>query len=82
VGNDGNTSAFQWRLRLARSTYFPISKKEYVRREGELLNPTREGSAEIEEHKERLGSLCYASQFLHRPVPESGAIFKSSYFKL
>jgi predicted phage terminase large subunit-like protein len=61
---------------------FPVSKTEYVRGEGELLNPAREGPAEIEEHKERLGSFGYAGQFDQRPVPEGGAIFKSSYFKL
>jgi hypothetical protein len=67
----------------ARKVYiFPVSKKEYVREEGELLSPAREGPAEIEEHKERLGSLGYAGQFDQRPVPEGGAIFKSSYFKL
>ena len=67
----------------ARKVYiFPLSKKEYVREEGELLNLVREGPAEIEEHKERLGSLGYAGQFQQRPVPEGGAIFKSSYLKL
>jgi predicted phage terminase large subunit-like protein len=66
----------------ARKVYiFPVSNKEYVREEGELLNPVREGPAEIEEHKERLGSLGYAGQFQQRPVPEGGAIFKSSYLK-
>lgn len=67
----------------ARKVYiFPVSKKQHVREEGELLNPAREGPAEIEEHKERLGSLGYAGQFQQRPVPEGGAIFKSSYLKL
>jgi predicted phage terminase large subunit-like protein len=67
----------------ARKVYiFPLSKRQHVREEGELLNPAREGPAEIEEHKERLGSLGYAGQFQQRPVPEGGAIFKSSYFKL
>jgi predicted phage terminase large subunit-like protein len=67
----------------ARKVYiFPVSKKQHVREEGDLLNPAREGPAEIEEHKERLGSLGYAGQFQQRPVPEGGAIFKSSYFKL
>ena len=61
---------------------FPISKREYIREEGDLLNPAREGSAEIEEHKERLGTYGYAGQYLQRPVPEGGAIFKSSYFRL
>jgi predicted phage terminase large subunit-like protein len=61
---------------------YPLSKKEYIREEGELLNPAREGSAELAEHKERLGSIAYAGQFQQQPVPEGGAIFKSSYFKL
>jgi hypothetical protein len=42
----------------ASKTYiFPLSKKEYVRKEGELLNPVREGHPELEEHKARLGIM-------------------------
>jgi phage terminase large subunit-like protein len=38
-----------------------------------LSNPIypREGSAEIEEHKERLGTYGYAGQYQQRPVPEA-----------
>lgn len=49
---------------------FPVSKREYVREEGDLLNPAREGPAEIEEHKERLGTYGYPGQYQQRPVPE------------
>lgn len=61
---------------------FPLSKREYSRQQGELLNPEREGPAELAEHKERLGSFGYAAQFQQQPIPEGGAIFKRSYFKL
>lgn len=67
----------------ARKTYlFPISKREYIREEGELLNPAREGAAELEEHKARLGSYGYAGQFQQSPLPPGGGIFKESYFNL
>jgi predicted phage terminase large subunit-like protein len=61
---------------------FPLSKKQYIREEGELLNPAREGPEELAEHKERLGSTGYAGQFQQSPVPEGGAIFKRKYFRL
>lgn len=67
----------------ARKVYaFPVSKKEYVREEGELLNPAREGPAELEEHKARLGSYGYASQFQQTPLPAGGGVFKLQWFKL
>jgi|SRR5208282_4437768 len=61
---------------------FPVSKKEYSRAEGELLNPAREGPAELEEHKARLGSYGYASQFQQTPLPAGGGVFKQQWFKL
>jgi predicted phage terminase large subunit-like protein len=61
---------------------FPVSKKQYSRKAGELLNPAREGPDQVAEHKARLGTLGYAAQFQQQPVPEGGAIFKREYFKL
>jgi len=61
---------------------FPISKKEHARDEGELLNPAREGPAELEEHKARLGTYGYASQFQQMPLPAGGGVFKLHWFKL
>jgi predicted phage terminase large subunit-like protein len=61
---------------------FSVSKKEYARAEGELLNPVREGPAELEEHKARLGSYGYASQFQQTPLPAGGGVFKLHWFKL
>jgi hypothetical protein len=67
----------------ARKVYiFPISEKEYAREEGELLSPAREGPAELEEHKARLGSYGYASQFQQTPLPPGGGVFKLQCFKL
>ena len=61
---------------------FPVSKKEYARSEGQLLNPVREGPAELDEHKARLGSYGYASQFQQTPLPAGGGVFKLQWFKL
>ncbi|MFL6725144.1 MAG: phage terminase large subunit [Sphingomicrobium sp.] len=66
-----------------RKTYlFPISKKEYVREAGALLNPAREGPAEIAEHEARLGIYGYASQFQQTPLPAGGGVFKLDWFRL
>ena len=66
-----------------RKTFaFPISMKEFTREEGALLNPMREGAAELEEHRARLGLYGYAAQFQQNPLPPGGGIFKTSYFRL
>ena len=49
--------------------------------EGELLWPTRFGSAEITEAKRTMGSFAYAGQYQQRPVPASGGVWKKVWFR-
>ena len=60
--------------------WFPRSKRELVKEEGDLLCPEREGRAELDAAKRGLGSYGYASQYLQSPVARGGNLFKESWF--
>jgi predicted phage terminase large subunit-like protein len=66
----------------AKTYIFPLSKRKFVRAEGDLLNPAREDFAELEEHKARLGLYGYSAQFQQAPLPPGGGVFKTGYFNL
>ena len=53
----------------------PVSKKEYVGQEGELLNPAQEGLAEIEEHTGRLGTYGYPARQCSRVARSSKGLY-------
>ncbi len=55
---------------------FPRSGKELIREEGDLLWPAREGQAELDAAKIRLGSFAFASQYLQAPVSREGNLIK------
>lgn len=61
--------------------YFPISKRERVREEGEILNPGREGPAELAAMKRDLGSAGYQGQYQQDPTPAAGGFFKRDWWK-
>jgi predicted phage terminase large subunit-like protein len=61
---------------------FPISKREVVREEGELLWPEREGPKEIEMMKRALGSAAYQAQYQQDPTPIEGGFFKRPWWNL
>lgn len=48
--------------------------------DGELLCPEHVGPAEVAELKRTLGPWAYAGQYLQRPAPEGGGIFKREWF--
>lgn len=54
-------------------------KKEI--KEGEILHAEREGEKELTQLKEDLGSYGYAGQYMQRPAPAGGNIFKEGDFK-
>jgi predicted phage terminase large subunit-like protein len=60
---------------------FPISGKEVVREEGEILHPEREGPVELAAQKVALGSYGYAGQYDQNPAPRAGGLFKRSYWR-
>ena len=58
----------------------PQSGREVVKLEGELLWPEREGRAELDAAKIRLGSYGYACQYLQNPIARGGNLFKQQWF--
>jgi hypothetical protein len=50
-----------------------------VKAEGELLWPQREGRAELDGAKRRLGSYGYASQYNQSPIARGGNLFKAQW---
>lgn len=59
-----------------------IGWKDPRTKKGELLHGARFGKKELDELKLRLGPYRASGQLQQRPTPESGGIFKRSYFRL
>jgi predicted phage terminase large subunit-like protein len=53
----------------------------YVREEGDILHPDREGPEEIADAKRRLGSYGYAGQYDQDPSPAEGGIIKRWWWR-
>jgi predicted phage terminase large subunit-like protein len=58
----------------------PRSGREVVKHEGELLWPKREGRAELDAARVRLGEYAYTCQYLQEPVARGGNRFKREWF--
>lgn len=58
---------------------FPISKKQIVREEGDILNPARFSREVLDDLKHTMGSLQFAGQLQQSPVPDEGIIFKREW---
>jgi predicted phage terminase large subunit-like protein len=58
----------------------PRSGREIVKEEGELLWPEREGRAELDAARLRLGDYAYQCQYLQSPVARGGNRFKREWF--
>lgn len=61
--------------------HFPVSLKELVREEEDLLWPEREGPEEIAAQKVAMGSYAYAGQYQQRPAPAEGGILKRYWWR-
>ena len=61
--------------------YFPISKKQLIREDGELLWPEREDKKVIEQMKAALGSYGYSGQYQQNPSPIGGGVVKRHWWK-
>ena len=59
--------------------HFPISGREIIREEGDLLNPQRFDKETLEGLKKSMGSSQYAGQFQQTPAPAEGLIFKREW---
>jgi len=58
---------------------YPISKREVVREQGDLLNAARFDKDVLEGLKKSMGSVQYAGQFQQTPAPAEGIIFKRDW---
>ena len=58
----------------------PRSGREVLKHEGELLWPEREGRAELDAARVRLGDYAYQCQYLQEPVARGGNRFKREWF--
>lgn len=61
--------------------HFPISGREIIREEGDLLNPGRFDKEALEGLKKSMGSVQYAGQFQQTPAPAEGVIFKREWLQ-
>ncbi len=62
-------------------SYGPLSFQVYDRPEGELLQPEREGEAELAVTRRRLGSLGFSAQYQQQPIPPDGAVIKRDWIR-
>jgi len=61
------------------SSKISCGRFSYVRSEGELLHPGREGVKQIDNAKNLLGSYAFAAQYQQNPVPEGGGMVKEPW---
>lgn len=59
----------------------PHPNQVHVRRLGDLLQPTREGLAELDEQKRILGSYNFEAQYQQQPVPAAGLVVKRDWLR-
>ncbi len=61
--------------------HFPISGKEIIREEGDILNSERFDKQTLDGLKKSMGSVQYAGQFQQTPAPAEGVIFKREWLQ-
>ncbi len=66
---------------VATRIVFPMSGKVFERAEGDLIDPKREGPDEIAKMRQTLRAYGFSGQYLQRPSPPGGAIFKRAWFE-
>lgn len=64
-----------------KQTIYFLGQEKWVRKEGELLHPEREGVEELNKIKIALGEYGYAGQYQQRPAPLGGGMIKMDWFK-
>lgn len=65
-----------------RKTTINIGKFKRTINKGELLQPKRESLAILENLKRQMGSYAFAGQYMQKPAPAGGGIFKRAWVKL
>jgi len=61
--------------------HFPVTGREVVREDGDLLWPGREGPEEIETARRQLGTYGFTGQYQQQPSPPGGGIFKRTWWQ-
>ena len=61
--------------------HFPITGKQLIREEGDILNPDREDRPELDDLKKSMGSYAFAGQYQQNPAPEGGGIIKRWWWR-
>jgi len=60
---------------------FPISKREFERQPGDLLNAVRIGKKEVEDMKVSMGTRTFVAQCQQNPTSEAGNILKRNWWR-
>lgn len=58
---------------------FPLSGKEIIREEGDVLNPQRFDTHSLQNIKKSMGTLQFSGQYQQSPAPAGGIIFKREW---
>ncbi len=58
---------------------FPMTGREVVREEGDILNPQRFDKESLDGIKKSMGSIQFSGQYQQRPAPAGGIIFKREW---
>jgi predicted phage terminase large subunit-like protein len=61
--------------------HFPITNKDKIREEGDVLWPQREGKKEIDDMKKSLGSYGFSGQYQQEPSPGEGGMLKKQWWR-
>ncbi len=59
----------------------PLSGREIVREEGDLLEPQRLGQKTLDDLKTSMGSFAFAGQMQQKPAPAEGGLFKRHWWQ-
>lgn len=65
-----------------RKTMIQIGSFKHLAKEGELLHEARESKKTLDNLKAQMGSYAFAGQYMQRPAPAGGGIFKREWIKL
>lgn len=65
----------------AKTYIFPITKREEIRKPGQIMHPAREDAKILADLKREQGSATFAGQYLQEPAPPLGNIIKRGWFR-
>lgn len=66
-----------------KTRYYDLSAKvKHVTQPKELLHPERENEITLAKARRTMGEYAFAGQYLQRPAPAGGGIFKKKWFRL